>query len=165
MLRWDTLSGFRFVGCDQTAAYISPLSSPASSVCSRHSNMKFLVRPSRSPVSSSHPPPLCQVVFSVLAVSAHSAPQLLYGGYGLPYAAHTVHAVPTVAKKTLTYKTAAFEPVEAATPADAKLISLKETEHSYDVLVPGPTKYVSTPVAYSHAYGKSVLTLSEPESF
>merc|ERR1711918_255327 len=87
-----------------------------SSVCSDHSNMKFLV------------------VFSVLAVSAHSAPQLLYGGYGLPYAAHTVHAVPTVAKKTLTYKTAAIEPVEAATPADAKLISLKETEHSYDVL-------------------------------
>ena len=103
---------------------------------------------------------LSQVVFSVLAVSAHSAPQLLYGGYaGLPYAHTAVHAVPTVAKKTLTYKTAAFEPVEADTPADAKLISLKETEHSYDVLVPGPTKYVSTPVAYNayahHAFGKS----------
>ena len=112
-------------------------------------------------MSSSHPsPPLCQVVFSVLAVSAHSAPQLLYGGYGLPYAAHTVHAVPTVAKKTLTYKTAAFEPVEAATPADAKLISLKETEHSYDVLVPGPTKYISSPVAYHHTLGKSLAALS-----
>merc|ERR1719216_410564 len=96
------------------------------------------------------------VVFSVLAVSAHSAPQLLYGGYGLPYAAH---AVPTVAKKTLTYKTAAFEPVEAATPADAKLISLKETEHSYDVLVPGPTKYISSPVAYHHTLGYAGLGL------
>merc|ERR1712061_698800 len=106
-----------------------------SSVCSRHSNMKFLV------------------VFSVLAVSAHSAPQLLYGGYGLPYAAHTVHAVPTVAKKTLTYKSAAFEPV------DAKLISLKETEHSYDVLVPGPTKYISRPVAYHHTLGYAGLGL------
>merc|ERR550539_1240314 len=103
------------------------------------------------------------VVFSVLAVSAHSAPQLLYNGYaglaGLPYAAHTVHAVPTVAKKTLTYKTAAFEPVEAATPADAKLISLKETEHSYDVLVPGPTKYISSPVAYHHTLGYAGLGL------
>ena len=70
-----------------------------------------------------------------------------------------------MAKQTVNYKTAAFEPVDAATPADAQLIELKETDHSYDVLVPGPTKYVSTPVAYPHAYGKSVLTLSEPESF
>ena len=107
-----------------------------------------------------------QVVFSVLAVSVQSAPQLLYGGYaGYPYAGHAVHAVPTVAKQTVNYKTAAFEPVDAATPADAQLIELKETDHSYDVLVPGPTKYVSTPVAYPHHYGKSVLTLSEPESF
>merc|ERR1739847_69697 len=87
-------------------------------------------------------------------------PQLLYGGYaGYPYAAHTVHAVPTVAKHTVNYKTAAFEPVEAATHADAKLIELKETEHSYDVLVPGPVKYVSTPVAYPHAYGYAGLGL------
>merc|ERR1712083_121566 len=111
---------------------------------SLHSTMKFLV------------------VFSVLAVSAHSAPQLLYNGYaglaGLPYYHTAVHAVPTVAKKTLTYKTAAFEPVEADTPADAKLISLKETEHSYDVLVPGPVKYVTSPVAYAHhAYGYAGL--------
>ena len=101
-----------------------------------------------------------QVVFSVLAVSVQSAPQLLYGGYtGLPYA-HAVHAVPTVAKHTVNYKTAAFEPVEAATPADAKLIELKETEHSYDVLVPGPTKYISSPVAYHHTLGKSLAPLS-----
>merc|ERR1711997_672758 len=109
--------------------------------CRPRSNMKFLV------------------VFSVLAVSVQSAPQLLYGGYaGYPYAAaHTVHAVPTVAKQTVNYKTAAFEPVDAATPADAKLIELKETEHSYDVLVPGPVKYVSTPVALPHAYGYAGL--------
>ena len=36
-----------------------------------------------------------------------------------------VHAVPTVAKQTVKYKTAAFEPVEADTPADAQLIELK----------------------------------------
>merc|ERR1711936_1131992 len=98
---------------------------------------------------------------SVLAVSVQSAPQLLYGGYaGYPYAAaHAVHAVPTVAKHTVNYKTAAFEPVDAATPADAKLIELKETDHSYDVLVPGPVKYVSTPVAYPHAYGYAGLGL------
>merc|ERR1712061_231138 len=65
------------------------------------------------------------VVFSVLAVSVQSAPQLLYGGYaGYPYAGHAVHAVPTVAKHTVNYKTAAFEPVDAATPADAQLIEL-----------------------------------------
>merc|ERR1712214_236299 len=52
-----------------------------------------------------------------------------------------------------------FEPVEADTPADAKLITLKETEHSYDVLVPGPTKYISTPVAYPHALGYAGLGL------
>merc|ERR1711874_817981 len=99
------------------------------------------------------------VVFSVLAVSVQSAPQLLYGGYaGLPYA-HAVHAVPTVAKQTVNYKTAAFEPVDAATPADAKLIELKETEHSHDVLVPGPVKHASTPVAYPHAYGYAGLGL------
>merc|ERR1712146_862490 len=77
------------------------------------------------------------ILISVLAASCSAAPQLLYTGY--PGYAATVHAVPTVAKQTITYKTAAFEPVEADTPADAKLIELKETEHSHDILVPGPT--------------------------
>ena len=49
--------------------------------------------------------------------------------------------------QTLTYKTAAFEPVDAATPADAQKIELKETEHSLDYLVPGPVKYVTSHVA------------------
>ena len=49
--------------------------------------------------------------------------------------------------QTLTYKTAAFEPVDAATPADAQKIELKETEHSLDYLVPGPVKYVTKTVA------------------
>merc|ERR1712105_199127 len=91
---------------------------------------------------------------SVLAVSAHSAPQLLYNGYaglaGLPYHHTAVHAVPTVAKQTVSYKTAAFEPVEADTPADAKLIELKETEHSFDTLVPGPVTYHHTPAVYGY---------------
>merc|ERR1739838_148411 len=60
------------------------------------SNMKFLV------------------VLSAIAVAvANGAPQLpyAYGGYGLGLGA--VHAIPTVAKQTLTYKTAAFEAVDA----------------------------------------------------
>merc|ERR1719367_553039 len=74
------------------------------------------------------------VVLSVVIAATQSAPQLLGYPYGLGYA------------HTITYKTAAFEPVEADTPADAKLIELKETEHSYDALVPGPVKYVSSVV-------------------
>merc|ERR1712045_545880 len=90
------------------------------------------------------------VVISALVALSSAAPQLLYGGY--PYAAYPssltyTHAVPTTVKKTLTYKTAAFEPVDAATPADAQKIELKETEHSLDYLVPGPVKYVTSHVA------------------
>merc|ERR1739838_227371 len=98
------------------------------------SNMKFLV------------------VLSAIAVAvANGAPQLpyAYGGYGLGLGA--VHAIPTVAKQTLTYKTAAFEAVDAATPADAQLIELKETEHSHDILVPGPVKYVHTPAVVTYS--------------
>merc|ERR1712106_146105 len=78
-------------------------------------------------------------------------PQLpyAYGGYGLGLGA--VHAIPTVAKQTIKYKTAAFEAVDAATPADAQLIELKETEHSHDILVPGPVKYVHTPAVATYA--------------
>merc|ERR1711982_54862 len=86
------------------------------------------------------------VVLSVVIAATQSAPQLLGYPYGLGYAYTITHAVPTTVKKTFTYKTAAFEPVEADTPADAKLIELKETEHSYDALVPGPVKYVSSVV-------------------
>merc|ERR1719391_749925 len=99
------------------------------------------------------------ILISVLAASCSAAPQLLYAGY--PGYAATVHAVPTVAKQTITYKTAAFEPVEADTPADAKLIELKETEHSHDIFVPGPTQYISSPaVAYTHALGYAGLPLA-----
>merc|ERR1719481_371200 len=99
------------------------------------------------------------ILISVLAASCSAAPQLLYTGY--PGYAATVHAVPTVAKQTITYKTAAFEPVEADTPADAKLIELKETEHKHDILVPGPTQYISSPaIAYTHALGYAGLPLA-----
>merc|ERR1712177_83004 len=84
----------------------------------KHSNMKFLV------------------VLS-FAVAAHAAPQLLYGGVG-------IHAIPTVVKQEVKYKTAAFEPVEADTPADATLIELKETERKFDTLAPGPLTYAAT---------------------
>ena len=106
-----------------------------------------------------------QVVISALAVAvANGAPQLLYGGYGgYGYGLGAVHAIPTVAKQTIKYKTAAFEAVDAATPADAQLIELKETEHSHDILVPGPVNYVHTPAVatyagypYAGAYGAGV---------
>merc|ERR1712106_1103914 len=92
------------------------------------------------------------VVLSAIAVAvANGAPQLpyAYGGYGLGLGA--VHAIPTVAKQTIKYKTTAFEAVDAATPADAQLIALKETEHSYDIHVPGPVKYVHTPAVATYA--------------
>lgn len=92
-----------------------------------------------------------QVVLSAACAVATGAPQLLahpYAGYG--YGLGAIHAVPTVAKQTVTYKTAAFEPVEADTPADAQLIALKETEHSFDTLVPGPVQYHHTPAVYGY---------------
>merc|ERR1711988_527672 len=82
------------------------------------------------------------VVLSAFVAVSQAAPQLVYP-YGLGYSHAVTHAV----KKTLTYKTAAFEPVDAATPADAQKIELKETEHSLDYLVPGPVKYVPSHVA------------------
>merc|ERR1712243_270362 len=60
-----------------------------------------------------------------------------YGGLG-------IQAIPSVVKQEVKYKTAAFEPVEADTPADATLIELKETEHKFDTLVPGPVTYAAT---------------------
>merc|ERR1711981_19783 len=99
------------------------------------------------------------VVLSAACAIATGAPQLLYGGYGLG----AVHAVPTVAKQTVKYKTAAFEPVEADTPADAQLIELKETEHSYDTLVPGPVNYVRTPAVYGYGlHGGLLAAAAEP---
>merc|ERR1719422_2413588 len=99
------------------------------------------------------------VVLSAACAIATGAPQLVYGGYGLG----AVHAVPTVAKQTVKYKTAAFEPVEADTPADAQLIELKETEHSYDTLVPGPVNYVHTPAVYGYgAVAPAIAAAAEP---
>merc|ERR1711920_528157 len=86
------------------------------------------------------------VVLSAFIAASGAAPQLVVP-YGLGYSHAITHAVPTTVKKTLTYKTAAFEPVDAATPADAQKIELKETEHSLDYLVPGPVKYVTKTVA------------------
>merc|ERR1719215_1563470 len=83
------------------------------------------------------------VVLSAFVAASSAAPQLLGYPYGLGY----THAIPTTVKKPLTYKTAAFEPVDAATPADAQKIELKETEHSLDYVVPGPLKYVTSHVA------------------
>merc|ERR1711935_1294405 len=80
-----------------------------------------------------------------LAVATNAAPQLLYGGLG-------IHAIPSVVKQEVTYKTAAFKPVVADTPADATLIELKETEHKFDTLVPGPVTYAATGLHYGLPY-------------
>merc|ERR1712180_132800 len=68
-----------------------------------------------------------------------------------------IHAVPSVAKQTITYKTAAFEPVEADTPADTELLEIKETEHSIDTLVPGPVTYHHTPAVYGYGLHGGIL--------
>merc|ERR1719347_2495460 len=70
------------------------------------------------------------VLFCAIAAQAAYVPYLPY----LPY--HHKAAVPSVAKSTITYKTAAFEPVDAATPADTHKIELVEKEHSQDVYTP-----------------------------
>merc|ERR1711935_377193 len=102
------------------------------------SNMKFLV------------------VLS-FAVATNAAPQLLYGGLG-------IQAFPTVVKQEIKYKTAAFEPVEADTPADATLIELKETEHKFDTLVPGPVTYAATGLHYGLPYAAaSAVNVELPE--
>merc|ERR1712139_78610 len=67
----------------------------------------------------------------------------------LPYFAP--HVVPSVAKSTITYKTAAFEPVDAATPADTKKIELVETEHSQDVYTPTYTYAAGLPLVHHAA--------------
>merc|ERR1719463_351624 len=86
------------------------------------------------------------VVLSAACAIATGAPQLVYGGYGLGLGA--VHAVPTVAKQTVKYKTAAFEPVEA------------------DTLVPGPVNYVHTPAVYGYglhgAIAPAIAAAAEP---
>ena len=62
-----------------------------------------------------------------------------------------------MAKQTITYKTAAFEPVEADTPADTELLEIKETEHSIDTLVPGPVTYHHTPAVYGYGLHGGIL--------
>jgi len=47
--------------------------------------------------------------------------------------------------------------VDAATPADAQLIKLKETEHSFDTLVPGPVKYVHAPAVYGYGLHGGII--------
>jgi len=75
--------------------------------------------------------------------AANPVPQLLYRG--------AIQVVPAGSKQTITYKTAAFVPVDANTPADSQLIKLKETEHSQDILVPQPVDYIHTPTVATYA--------------
>merc|ERR1712059_87293 len=95
------------------------------------------------------------VLLSAVSTLVSGAPQLVVPGYG--YGLGAIHAVPTVAKQTITYKTAAFEPVAADTPADTELLELKETEHSYDTLVPGPVTYHHTPAVYGYGLHGGVI--------
>merc|ERR1712110_1041385 len=76
--------------------------------------------------------------FLVVVAASQAAPQLVYP-YGLGYSHAITHAVPTTVKKTLTYKTAAFEPVDAATPADAQKIELKRPSTAWTTWSPDPS--------------------------
>merc|ERR1711997_961853 len=80
------------------------------------------------------------VVLALVVAAAHAGVVLPYAGLG-----YGVHAVPAVAKSTIKYKTAAFEPVDVLTPADAVKIELKETEHEQEILTP-TVKYVANPL-------------------
>merc|ERR1712083_1227211 len=55
------------------------------------------------------------------------------------------------AQSTIKYKTAAFEPVDVATPADAIKIELKETENEQEILTP-TIKYVANPAPVAVGY-------------
>merc|ERR1711934_1200461 len=62
------------------------------------------------------------VVLSVAIAAAQCGVILPYAGLGYGHGlGYGLHAVPSVAKSTIKYKTAAFEPVDVATPADAGL--------------------------------------------
>merc|ERR1719228_1406597 len=80
------------------------------------------------------------IVLALAVAAAHAGVVLPYAGLG-----YGVHAVPAVAKSTIKYKTAAFEPVDVLTPADAVKIELKETEHEQEILTP-TIKYVANPL-------------------
>merc|ERR1711974_9571 len=83
------------------------------------------------------------VVLFLAVAAAHAGVVLPYASLGYGYAG--VHAVPAVAKSTIKYKTAAFEPVDVLTHADAVKIELKETEHEQEILTP-TIKYVANPL-------------------
>merc|ERR1712055_1264497 len=80
------------------------------------------------------------IVLALAVAAAHAGVVLPYAGLG-----YGLHAVPAVAKSTIKYKTAAFEPVDVLTPADAVKIELKETEHEQEILTP-TIKYVANPL-------------------
>merc|ERR1739840_64550 len=86
------------------------------------------------------------IVLALAVAAAHAGVVLPYAGLG-----YGVHAVPAVAKSTIKYKTAAFEPVDVATPADAIKIELKETEHEQEILTP-TIKYVANPAPVAVGY-------------
>merc|ERR1711973_675578 len=68
-----------------------------------------------------------------------------------PHAATYTYPVHTVAKSTIKFKTAGFEPVVADTPADTQKIELVEKEHEQEILTPAVT-YAHAPVlSYAHA--------------
>merc|ERR1719186_1843414 len=83
------------------------------------------------------------VVLALAVAAAHAGVVLPYAGLG--------YGVPAVAKSTIKYKTAAFEPVDVATPADAVKIELKETEHEQEILTP-TIKYVANPAPVAVGY-------------
>merc|ERR1712083_167179 len=103
-------------------------------VNSNHSTMKFLV------------------VLSAAVAATQCAAVLPYAGLGYGYGGYGIHAVPSVAKSTIKYKTGAFEKVDAATPADAVKIELVETEHEQDIYTP-TISYATHGYGLGYPYG------------
>merc|ERR1719500_960175 len=91
------------------------------------------------------------IVLSCAVAAAQSAVVLPgYAGYaGLGYHGLGYGVVPTVAKSSIKYKTAAFEPVYVATPADAIKIELVETEHEKEILTPTITYAAHAGLGYT----------------
>merc|ERR1711976_342636 len=69
----------------------------------------------------------------------------------LPHVGAYTYPVHSVAKSTIKFKTAAFEPVDAATPAATQKLELIEKEHEQEILTPTIT-YATAPVVHAPYY-------------
>jgi hypothetical protein len=102
----------------------------------------------------------------VLSCAVAAAQSFVLPGYaGLGYHGLGYGLVPSVAKSTIKFKTAGFEPVDVATPADTKKIELVETEHEQEILTP-TYAHVAAPAyagLYAGYHGLPAVYAAAPE--